>query len=76
MSKGQVVDAMVKLTGEEIALIAKTHIEVVEAFARKFDGHYLDMGMCVNDYRKFLDEMDKNLERAEELIKIIKRGEE
>lgn len=76
MSRSHVVDAMVKLTTEEIARLAKDHIEIVEALASKFDGHYLDMGAQVADYREFLDSMDENLKRAEKLMEILKGGEE
>lgn len=70
MSKGQVVDAMIKLTSEEVERLAQDHIEIVEAFAGKFDGHYLDMGVQVKDYREFLDDMNRHLERAEELMEV------
>lgn len=68
MTKGQVVDAMVKLTTEEVERLAKDHIENVEALASRFDGHYLDIGVQIQDYREFLDEMDRDLKRAEELM--------
>lgn len=71
MSKGQVADAMVKLTGEEIARLVKDHIEIVEALASKFDGHYVSIDVQVEDYREFLDDMDKSLERAEELMEAM-----
>lgn len=76
MKRSHVVDAMVKLTSEEIARLAKDHIQIVEALARKFDGHYLDMGAQVADYREFLDSMDENLKRAEEFMEILNGGEE
>lgn len=76
MSKGQVVDAMVKLTTEEIARLIKDHIEIVEALARKFDGHYIDINGQVKDYREFLDDMDKSLRRAEELKEVLDAGGE
>ena len=70
MSKGQAVGTMVKFTAEEITRLAKDHIEIVEALASKFDGHYLDIGVQVQDYREFLDDMNKHLERAEELMEM------
>lgn len=71
MSRGQVVlDTMVKLTTEEIARLVKDHIEIVEALASKFDGHYLSIDVQIKDYREFLDDMDKNLVRAEELMEV------
>lgn len=76
MSKGQVVDTMVKLTTEEIARLVKDHIEIVEAFASKFDGHYISIDVQVKDYREFLDDMDKSLERAEKLMEILGAGGE
>lgn len=75
MSRGHVVDAMVKLTREEIERLAKDHIEIVEALASKFDDHYLDMEVQVKDYREFLDSMDESLKRAEELMEILDGGE-
>lgn len=71
MSKGQAVDAMVKLTTEEIARLVKDHIEIIEALASKFEGHYLDVGIQVVDYRKLLNDMDKSLKRAEELMEVM-----
>lgn len=76
MSKGHVVDAMVKLTGEEIERLAKDHIGIVEVLAHRFDGHYLDMRVEVIDYRELLDDMDKSLKRAEKLIEILDAGGE
>lgn len=76
MSKEQVIDAMVKLTAGEIGRLVKDHIEIVEALARKFDGDYIDINVQVNDYREFLDEMDKSLERAEELMEVLGAGGE
>lgn len=72
--KGQIVDAMVKLTTEEIARLVKDHIEIVEALASKFDGHYLSISVQVKDYREFLDGMDESLKRAEELMEILDSG--
>lgn len=43
---------------------------------RKFDGDYIDINVQVNDYREFLDEMDKSLERAEELMEVLGAGGE
>lgn len=74
MSRSHVVDATVKLTTDEIGSLIQNHISIVEALATKFDGQYLDMGVRVSDYRGFLDEIGKNLGRAEELIKIIDGG--
>lgn len=71
MSKGQVADATVKLTTEEIARLAKDHIEIVEALASKFDGHYLDIDAQVKDYRELLNDMDKSLKRAERLMEVL-----
>lgn len=71
MSKGQVVDAMVKLTTEEIARLVKDHIEIVEALTSKFSGHYISIDVQVKDYREFLDDMDKSLKRAEELMEVM-----
>ena len=70
MNKGQVVDATIKLTTEEIARLIKDHIEIVEAFASRFEGHYLDIDVQIQDYREFLDEMDRSLKRAEELMEV------
>lgn len=76
MSKRQVVDAMVKLTAEEIARLVKDHIEIVEALARRFDGQYLSINVQVKDYREFLDDMDKSLRRAEKLMEVLGAGGE
>lgn len=75
MSKGQVADVMVKLTGEEIARLAKDYIKIVETLASRFDGRYLDMGAQVADYREFLDGMDESLKRVEELMGILNKEE-
>ena len=76
MSKGHTINATVKLTTEEIARLVKDHIEIVEALAGQFDGHYISVDMQVKDYREFLDSMDESLKRAEELMEIIDGGEE
>ena len=63
--------AMVKLTSEEITKIATEHARVVEEFAAKFEWHYLDLTVQLKDYRKWLEEMEKHLTRAEELARML-----
>ena len=43
----------------------------MEEFAAKFDWHYLDLTVQLKDYRKWLEEMEKHLTRAEELARML-----
>lgn len=70
-AKGSVMDALVKLTSEEITKLAMEHTRIVEAFAASFDGHYLDLSVQLKDYREWLEEMENHLARAEELIQAL-----
>lgn len=70
-AKGSMADTLVKLTSEEITKLAMEHTRVVEAFAAKFDGHYLDFTAQIEDYREWLDEMESHLTRAEELVQTL-----
>lgn len=70
-AKGSMADTLVKLTSEEITKLAMEHTRVVEAFAAKFDGHYLDFTAQIEDYREWLDEMESHLTRAEELVRTL-----
>lgn len=70
-AKGSVADTPVKLTSEEITRLAMEHTRIVEAFAAKFDGHYLDFSAQITDYREWLEEMEKHLARAEELVQAL-----
>lgn len=71
MSRRRVTDALVKLTSEEITKLAREHVKVVEEFAAKFDWHYMDLSAKIKDYRKWLEEMDNHLTRAEELVQML-----
>lgn len=70
-AKGSVMDALVKLTSEEITKLAMEHTRIVEAFAANFDGHYLDLSVQLKDYREWLEEMENHLARAEELVQAL-----
>lgn len=70
-AKGSVADTPVKLTSEEITKLAMEHTRIVEAFAAEFEGHYLDLSVQLKDYRKWLEEMDDHLTRAEELVRTL-----
>ena len=70
-AKGSVADTPVKLTSEEITKLAMEHTRIVEAFAAKFDGHYLDWSAQLEDYREWLEEMEDHLTRAEELVRTL-----
>lgn len=70
-AKGSMADTLVKLTNEEIAKLAMEHTRIVEAFAAKFDGHYLDLSVQLTDYREWLEEMENHLTRAEELVRTL-----
>lgn len=70
-SNGSVADMLVKLTSEEMVKLAMEHTRIVEAFAAKFKGNYLDLSVQLTDYREWLEEMESHLTRAEELVRTL-----